>query len=429
MAKVINFGCRVNAYETEIIKGKAVNLSDNHFILNSCAVTNQAEKDLLQEIKKIKKNHPDSKIVLTGCAAQINPAKYSKIADYIIGNSEKLDEKTFDSISNGSFQGKWEGQSSTRHEDKIFKESQDKSTTYTNPPANLLVSDIMNATNFKQEEIIEYQGTRAIVQVQNGCNHRCTFCIIPFGRGNSRSVPIGGVISSIKNIVKNGYKEVVLTGIDLTDYGKDLPSAPTLSHLVARILKNVPNLQRLRLSSIDVAEIDDEMFQIFANEERLMPYFHLSLQSGDDMILKRMKRRHCRQQILDFYHKASEIRPNIGFGADIIAGFPTESDEAFQNSVDIIQRCNIAFGHIFPFSAKNGTPAAKMPQIPMAIRKERARILRNETELQLQILRKSMSGIMQRVLVEKGGVGHCENFTMVSVPEDSTIGNIIEVEC
>lgn len=422
MAKVINFGCRVNAYETEIIKKKSSNLDDNHFILNSCAVTNEAEKDLLQEIKKIKKNHPESKIILTGCAAQINPDKYSHIVDFVIGNKEKLEDTTFHNISNKSFQAEWTHQSVTRHEDKIFKEHQKVTNKH-----NLLVGDIMNAQHFKQEEIIEFDNTRAIIQVQNGCNHRCTFCIIPFGRGNSRSVPIGAVVSSIKNLVDKGYKEVVLTGIDLTDYGKDLPSTPSLSYLIAKILKNVPQLPRLRLSSIDVAEIDNEMFKIFANEERLMPYFHLSLQSGDDLILKRMKRRHCRQQILDFYHRASQLRQNVGFGADIIAGFPTESEEAFYNSIDIIRKCNIAFGHIFPFSAKNGTPAAKMPQISMIIRKERAKILRNEVDTQLQILKNNMIGFKQKVLVEKNNMGHCENFTHITVPSESKINEIVEV--
>lgn len=421
MAKVINFGCRVNAYESEIIKKNSTTLDDDHFILNSCAVTNEAEKDLIYEIKKIKKNNPNSKIILTGCAAQINPEKYSKMVDYVVGNKEKLEDSIFTDISSGNFQNKIEEQTITKHEDKIFKESKKKFEG-----GNLFVGDVMSIKDFNQEEIIDFEGTRAIMQVQNGCNHRCTFCIIPFGRGNSRSVPIGAVVSSIKNLVERGYKEIVLTGIDLTDYGKDLPSSPTLSNLVARILKNVPSLPRLRLSSIDVAEIDDEMFTIFANEERLMPYFHLSLQSGDNLILKRMKRRHNREQVLEFCNKMSQIRKNIGFGADIITGFPTETDEAFQNSLDIIQKCNISFGHIFPFSAKNGTPAAKMPQIPVQIRKERAKTLRNETNLQLEILKQNMLGTKQKVLVEKNNTGHCENF--VSIKTNGNPNEIIEID-
>ena len=430
MANIINFGCRVNAYESEIIKKNSDALGENYYILNSCAVTNEAERELTQRIKKIKTENPDCKIILTGCAAQINPEKYSSQVDFVLGNAEKLDENIFNNIANNEVEFKEfkNVQTSERHEDKIFFENKKIDAKSSN---NLLVGDIMTATNFKQEEIVEYQGTRAIVQVQNGCNHRCTFCIIPYGRGNSRSVPAGGVVGTIRNLVEKGYKEVVLTGIDLTDYGKDLPSQPTLSQLVHRILKNVPQLPRLRLSSIDVAEIDDEIFQILANEERFMPYFHLSLQSGDDMILKRMKRRHNREQILEFYQKASEIArkigKNIGFGADIIAGFPTETDAQFENSLSIIKDCNIAFGHIFPFSAKNGTPAAKMPQVPLKIRKERAKILRDETANQLGILRESMVGKKQKVLVEKGNKGHCENFVMLELKGDFAENSIVEI--
>lgn len=429
MANIINFGCRVNAYESEIIKKNSNELGENYYILNSCAVTNEAERELTQRIKKIKMENPDCKIILTGCAAQINPEKYSSQVDFVLGNAEKLDENIFNKIANNEveFTEFKNVQTSNRHEDKIFFENKKIDAKSSN---NLLVGDIMTATNFKQEEIVEYQGTRAIVQVQNGCNHRCTFCIIPYGRGNSRSVPVGGVVGTIKNLVEKGYKEVVLTGIDLTDYGKDLPSQPTLSQLVHRILKNVPQLPRLRLSSIDVAEMDDDIFQILANEERFMPYFHLSLQSGDDMILKRMKRRHNREQILEFHQKASEIGrkigKNIGFGADIIAGFPTETDAQFENSLSIIKDCNIAFGHIFPFSAKNGTPAAKMPQVPLKIRKERAKILRDETANQLEILRESMAGKMQKVLVEKGNKGHCENFVMLELNGDFDENLIVE---
>ena len=420
----------MNAYESEIIKKNSQNLDDTYYILNSCAVTNEAERELVQRIKKIKGENPDCKIILTGCAAQISPEKYSSQVDFVLGNAEKLDENIFNKLANNEVEFKESKniQTSDRHEDKVFFENKKIDAKASN---NLLVGDIMTATNFKQEDIVEYQGTRAIVQVQNGCNHRCTFCIIPYGRGNSRSVPAGGVVGTIKNLVENGYKEVVLTGIDLTDYGKDLPSQPTLSQLVHRILKNVPQLPRLRLSSIDVAETDDEIFQILANEERFMPYFHLSLQSGDDMILKRMKRRHNREQILEFHQKATEIGrkigKNIGFGADIIAGFPTETDAQFENSLSIIKDCNIAFGHIFPFSAKNGTPAAKMPQVPLKIRKERAKILRDETAIQLEALKKSMAGTRQKVLVEKGNKGHCENFVMLELNGDFAENSLVEI--
>lgn len=409
-ANVVNFGCRVNSYESEIIKKNSENLEDNYFILNSCAVTNEAEQELMQKIKKIRKENPDGKIILTGCASQIDPTKYTGYADYILGNMEKLDKEIYNKIRDGKFEEKYEKPSIERHEDKIFYQNSKQENK-----GNLMVGDIMSAINFKTEEIIEYDSTRAIVQVQNGCNHRCTFCIIPYGRGNSRSVPVGGVVSTVKTLVEKGFKEVVLTGIDLTDYGKDLPVPTNLSNLVARILTNVPNLPRLRLSSIDVAEIDEMMFEILKSESRFMPFFHLSLQSGDDMILKRMKRRHTRKQVIDFCNKVRAIRQNIGLGADIIAGFPTEDEIAFQNSLEIIKECNIAFGHIFPFSPKNGTPAAKMPQLERAIIKKRVEILRNEAKNQMEILKKAMLGTLQNVLTEKKQKGKCENFTNVDL--------------
>jgi threonylcarbamoyladenosine tRNA methylthiotransferase MtaB len=409
-ANVINFGCRVNAYESGIIKKNSENLGNDYFIINSCAVTNEAERDLVKQIQKIRKENPDSKIILTGCAAQIDPAKYTTYADYILGNVEKLDVDIYKEIDSGKFEAKHERPTVARHEDKMFYQN----TSNENIP-NLMVGDIMSIVNFKPEEIIEYESTRAIVQVQNGCNHRCTFCIIPYGRGNSRSVPVGAVISTIKELVSKGFKEVVLTGIDLTDYGKDLPIQTNLSNLVARILVNVPNLPRLRLSSIDVAEIDDAMFEILKSENRFMPFFHLSLQSGDDMILKRMKRRHTRKQIIDFCNKVRVIRNNIGIGADIIAGFPTEDDVAFNNSLAIIKECNIAFGHIFPFSPKSGTPAAKMPQIEKSIIKKRVQILRHEAANQMNILKKAMVGTMQKVLTEGTSKGKCENFITVDL--------------
>jgi threonylcarbamoyladenosine tRNA methylthiotransferase MtaB len=424
-ANVINFGCRVNAYEAEVIKKNSENLEGDYFILNSCAVTNEAEQELMQKIKKIRKDNPHGKIILTGCATQIDPAKYTEHADYILGNMEKLDENVYNNIRDGKFEAKLEKPSELRHEDKIFYQN-----TKQESHANLMVGDIMSATNFKAEEIIEYDSTRAIVQVQNGCNHRCTFCIIPYGRGNSRSVPVGGVVATIKTLVEKGFKEIVLTGIDLTDYGKDLPIQTNLSNLVARILTNVPNLPRLRLSSIDVAEVDEMMFEILKSEFRFMPFFHLSLQAGDDMILKRMKRRHTRKQVIDFCDKARTIRQNIGLGADIIAGFPTEDDDAFQGSLEIIKECNIAFGHIFPFSPKNGTPAAKMPQVERGVIKKRVQILRNEAQNQMEILKKAMAGTLQNVLTEKNGKGKCENFINVDLKNIPHKENeIIQIEC
>lgn len=410
-ANIINFGCRVNAYEAEIIKKNTKTLGDDYFVINSCAVTNEAEQDLLRTIKKIRKENPEGKIILTGCAAQISPEKYSYHADYIIGNMEKLKPEIYHDIANGTTEFVKENTTILRHEDKIFYQNSKKTETKN----NLMVGDIMSATNFNQEEIIEYDSTRAIVQVQNGCNHRCTFCVIPYGRGNSRSVPIGAVVSTIKNLVINGFKEVVLTGIDLTDYGKDLPIQSNLSQLVERILINISDLPRLRLSSIDVAEVDHKLLEIFKSEKRFMPYFHLSLQSGDDMILKRMKRRHTRDQILNFSNNIRIIRDDVGIGADIIAGFPTETQQQFENSLSIIKECNIAFGHIFPFSPKDGTPAARMPQVERKIIKERVKILRTEVQNQMTILKQNMLGKIQNILTEKNNKGRCENFVMIDL--------------
>lgn len=410
-ANIINFGCRVNAYEAEIIKKNTRTLGDDYFIINSCAITNEAEKEIMKEIKRIRDTNPNSKIIFTGCAAQISPEKYADYADYVIGNMEKLAPETYQDIINGKANFKKDDATVLRHEDKMFY----RNSATAESKNNLIVGDIMSATNFNQEEIIEYDSTRAIVQVQNGCNHRCTFCIIPYGRGNSRSVPVGAVVSTIKNLVARGFKEVVLTGIDLTDYGKDLPTQSSLSQLIERILINVPGLPRLRLSSIDVAEVDDRLLNIFKSDNRFMPYFHLSLQSGDDMILKRMKRRHTRAQILDFCKRVRAIREDVGIGADIIAGFPTESHEQFENSLSVIKECNIAFGHIFPFSPKDGTPAAKMPQIERKIIKERVKILRAEVENQMAILRRGMCGKKQNILTEKNNKGRCENFVVVDL--------------
>ena len=344
---IINLGCRLNIYEGEVIKSLASkNELDNFTIINSCAVTQKAEKKVNYEIRKAKKKFPNKKIVLTGCAAQISPQKYAAMEeiDYVIGNNEKLDSKTWSSI----------------------KKSR-----------SVQVKDIFENNDISHHLIEKFEGkARAFIEIQQGCDHRCTFCIIPFGRGNNRSIPVGVIINRIKLLVQNGYKEVVLTGVDITDYGKDLPGCPDLFQLVKRILSLVPDLKQLRFSSMDCAEISSDFWPLLENH-RVMPHFHLSLQAGNDLILKRMKRRHSRKQAIDFCHKVKKIRSDVVFGADIIAGFPTETDEMFKESIKLIDECNLTHLHVFPFSPRQSTPAASMPQISKEVIKNRAKILRD----------------------------------------------------
>lgn len=394
MKDVITFGCRLNIYESEIIK-KNLELSglDNVAVFNTCTVTGEAERQARQSIRQYKKNHPDSKIIVTGCAVQANPDHFKamKEIDKIIGNEEKLHEK-------------------------YYKFDDEK----------IIVNDIMSIKETSGHLVQHFDGkSRAFIQVQNGCDHRCTFCIIPYGRGNSRSVPIGEIVEQVKLLVDQGYKEVVLTGVDVTSYGPDLPGAPTFAQMIRRLLMAVPELKRLRLSSIDVAEIDKDMFQLMAYEERLMPHFHISLQAGDNMILKRMKRRHNRDQILEYCHTLRDLRPDVAYGADIIAGFPTESDEMFENTRSLISEAGIQYLHVFPYSEREGTPAAKMPSVPKKIRKERASILREEGEKQLQLLLKDSVGKKANILVESDGTGRAENFIQVKLNKNYEQGSII----
>ena len=404
--EVVTFGCRLNSYESEVMRD-SINKSglSDAIVINSCAVTNQAEKNLQKEIKKLRKNNPNKKIILTGCAAQINYGKYAKMeaVDFVIGNSHKTDEEIYKQISDGVFKPKIERINGDRFEDKKFKEiTEDLEEN----DQKILVNDIMSISETAGHLVTSFQEqSRAFVQIQNGCNHRCTFCIIPYGRGNSRSVPFSKIVQEVESLVQNGYNEVVLTGVDITDYGLDLPGKPSLSSIVHRLLNTVPHLPRLRLSSIDVAEIDDEMIEIYAKEPRFMPYFHISLQSGDDIILKRMKRRHTRQKIVDFCKKIRDINPSVGLGADIIAGFPTENEEMFENSLQLIKECKIAFCHIFPFSPKNGTPAAKMPQVAPQLIKKRVKQLISAGNDQHNALKNLISGTLQNVLVEARNIG------------------------
>ena len=396
---IINLGCRLNIYEGEVIKSLAhKNNLSNFTIINSCAVTQEAEKKVKYEIRKSKKNFPEKKIIVTGCAAQINPQKYANIdeVDFVIGNKEKLQKQIWSSLPNS------------------------------NP---VQVKDIF-ANNTIHNNIVEkFEGkSRAYIEVQQGCDHRCTFCVIPFGRGNNRSVPLGVIVERIKTLVNNGYNEVVLTGVDITDYGRDLPGQPNLFQLVKRILNLIPALKQLRLSSIDCAEITDDFWPLL-QEKRLMPHFHLSLQAGNDLILKRMKRRHTCQQVFDFCQKARSIRNDIVFGADIIAGFPTETEDMFQDSLNMIRDCNLTHLHIFPYSVRENTPAARMPQVPKNIIKQRAKLLREAGERQMNKYLSTQIGISAIMLVEQTkeniSFGKSQHFTKIEINDVIKEGEIV----
>jgi len=382
-------GCRLNAYETEAMKELAQTAGvENVYVINTCAVTAEAVRKSKQEIRKQKRLFPEKQIIVTGCAAQIDPDSFAEMAEVnaVIGNTEKLSADTWRGLSNG-FIGETE---------------------------RVQVDDIMSVTE-TAEHLIDGFGTRsrAYVQVQNGCDHRCTFCIIPFGRGNSRSVPAGVVVDQIKRLVDSGYNEVVLTGVDLTSWGADLPATPKLGDLVMRILKLVPDLNRLRISSIDSIEVDENLMQAIATESRLMPHLHLSLQHGDDLILKRMKRRHLRDDAIQFCEEARKLRSDMIFGADIIAGFPTETETHFENSVKLVDECDLTWLHVFPYSARQGTPAARMPAVDGRLVKERAAILRQKGDEKVQTHLCSQVGKVHTVLMENSNFGRTEQFTEV----------------
>jgi threonylcarbamoyladenosine tRNA methylthiotransferase MtaB len=397
---VINFGCRLNIYEGEVIKKQAEEAGlANALIFNSCAVTAEAERQLRQAIRKARKAQPDAKIIVTGCAAQIHPDTYAnmKEVDKVIGNEEKLKPEGYQFINHA--------------EEKA------------------MVNDIMSVKETASHMVTSFDGmARAFVQVQNGCDHRCTFCIIPYGRGNSRSVPMGEVVAQVRSLVEQGYNEVVLTGVDISDYGKDLPGAPSLGQMMKRLLALVPDLKRLRLSSIDAVEVDEDLFNLIAHEPRLMPHLHISLQAGDDMVLKRMKRRHLRHDIVEFCERVRAVRPDMVFGADIIAGFPTETDEMFENTLKLVDEVGLTYLHVFPYSAREGTPAAKMPQVPLKIRKERAAKLRAAGEKQLEKYLASRIGKLENVVMEKPTMGRSEGFAMVEFSEPREVGSVQTVQ-
>ena len=389
--ETLTFGCRLNAYEAEVMKAEAekAGLSDT-IIINTCAVTSEAVRQAKQAIRKAKRDHPERKIIVTGCAAQTEARSFGDMAevDLVIGNADKMKAESYQPMVFG-----------VPLNDKVQ------------------VNDIMSVKETAGHLIEGMDGrARAFVQVQNGCDHRCTFCIIPYGRGPSRSVPMGLVVEQIRKLVGNGYREVVLTGVDITSYGPDLPGTPTLGKLTQQILRHVPDLPRLRISSIDSIEADPAFYDAIASDPRLMPHLHLSLQSGDDMILKRMKRRHSRAEALEVVAKLRSLRPDIVFGADIIAGFPTETDEMFENSLSFVTEADLTYLHVFPYSPRPGTPAARMPQVDKRVAKERAARLRALGETQYEKLAATRIGQVESVLVEQDGIGRQEQFIPVSVP-------------
>ena len=394
-------GCRLNAYETEAMKELAAGAGlQGAVVVNTCAVTAEAVRKARQEIRRLRRENPDAKLIVTGCAAQTEPATFAAMAevDHVIGNTEKMQPETW-----------------ARMAPDFIGDSQ-----------RVQVDDIMSVRE-TAGHLIDGFGTRsrAYVQVQNGCDHRCTFCIIPFGRGNSRSVPAGVVVDQIKRLVDAGYNEVVLTGVDLTSWGADLPATPRLGDLVMRILRLVPDLPRLRISSIDSIEADENLMQAIATEPRLMPHLHLSLQHGDNLILKRMKRRHGREDAIRFCQDARQLRPGMTFGADIIAGFPTETEAHFQNSLDLVQECGLTWLHVFPYSPRQGTPAARMPQVQGGDIKARAARLRALGAQQVQAHLAGQIGQRHAVLLENPRMGRTEHFTEVRFDHDQPEGQIV----
>ena len=399
-AKLITFGCRLNAWESEVMRdhARAAGLSDT-VILNSCAVTAEAERQLRQTIRRTRREHPEAEIVVTGCAAQIDPQRYAAMpeVDRVIGNTEKLQAESWQRLAGNA-----------------------------GAETRVQVADIMTARETAGHLIEGFaEKTRAFVQVQQGCDHRCTFCIIPFGRGPSRSVPIGEIVRQVQALVAAGVREVVLTGVDITSYGADLPGTPTLGQMMRRLLANVPELPRLRLSSVDPVEIDEDVFRLLESEPRFMPHLHLSLQAADDLILKRMKRRHRRADALACIERARAARPDTVFGADIIAGFPTETEVLFRNTLDFVAEAGLTFLHVFPYSERPGTPAARMPAVPKPERKARAQRLRAAGAAAEARFLESRLGQTARVLIESEGLGRCEHFAPVRA--QGPVGEIVTV--
>ena len=403
--EIKTFGCRLNIWESQVISDHASKYGHSDLIIfNTCAVTSEAERQARQAIRSTKKDRPDAKILVTGCAAQINPKIWNEMPEvnFVVGNREKLDKRFWENFD-------------------INNE--------TNSLNSIFVEDIMNVKETSEHLVDSFNNhTRGFVQVQNGCDHRCTFCIIPFGRGPSRSVSTQNIINSINSLLKNGVKEVVLTGVDLTSWGGDIFGKPSLGLLVKKILKNIPHLPRLRLSSIDPAEVDFELMEAIENEERLMPHIHLSIQHGDDLILKRMKRRHLNRDVINFVKEVKRRRSDIVFGGDFISGFPTEDNQSHQKSIDLIKAADITYVHVFPYSDREGTPASKMPKVSGAVIKKRAKDLRVLAETQRQNFFKTQVGTIQDVLIEKNSVGYAPNFSKIKVNKIVECSNIVSTK-
>ena len=400
--EIVTFGCRLNAFEAEVIRreAEAAGLEDT-IVINSCAVTNEAVAQARQSIRKLKRARPHARIVVTGCAAQTQSGMFADMAevDRVVGNDDKMRGEAWRETRDAFDLGAGE---------------------------KIAVSDIMAVKEMSPHLVDGYASglPRVFVQVQNGCDHRCTFCIIPFGRGNSRSVPMGAVVEQVRNLAARGHAEIVLTGVDLTSYGADLPGSPKLGMLTKQILRHVPELRRLRISSIDSIEADDDLLDAIADDARLMPHLHLSLQSGDDMILKRMKRRHSRQDAIAFCDQVRRLRPDVAFGADIIAGFPTETDEMFSRSLDLVEECGLTFLHVFPYSPRPGTPAAKMPQVAGGAIKERAKRLRAAGEAALRKRLQAEVGKTREVLIESAEQGRTEHYLPVTIAGER-VGSVV----
>jgi threonylcarbamoyladenosine tRNA methylthiotransferase MtaB len=408
-AEVITFGCRLNTTESEVIRRHADAAGlDNTVVLNTCAVTAEAVRQARQSIRRLARERPDAKIIVTGCAAQTEPETFAAMPEVaiVLGNEQKISARF------------WSEQADLRKRAPFGLDTEEK----------IRVNDIMSVRETALHLVDGIEGhARAFVQVQNGCDHRCTFCIIPFGRGNSRSVPMGEVVAQVRKLSEHGYREVVLTGVDITSYGAHLPGAPRLGKLVRQILKHVPELERLRISSIDSVEADADLLDALGDEPRLMPHLHLSLQHGDDLILKRMKRRHTRGDAIAFTNQVRRLRPDIVFGGDIIAGFPTETDDMFSRSRDLVDECGLTHLHVFPYSERPGTPAARMPQVAYALRKERARVLREHGVAALRRHLVAQIGATRRVLTERGGIGRTEQFTAVRLAAPSDPGLMLDL--
>ncbi|MBL8584910.1 MAG: tRNA (N(6)-L-threonylcarbamoyladenosine(37)-C(2))-methylthiotransferase MtaB [Rhizobiaceae bacterium] len=404
---IITFGCRLNTYESEVMRREANAaglgaLEGGAVIVNTCAVTGEAVRQARQAIRKARRDNPAARIVVTGCAAQTDPASFAAMdeVDLVLGNEEKLRAQSYRALPDFGV----------------------------NDTEKCRVDDIFSVRETASHMVDAIEGrARAFVQVQNGCDHRCTFCIIPYGRGNSRSVPMGAVVEQVKRLAGNGHAEMVLSGVDLTSYGADLPGSPRLGRLVKTILRQVPELKRLRLSSIDSIEADPELLEAIAGEARLMPHLHLSLQAGDDMILKRMKRRHLRDDAIRFCEDVRRLRPDVVFGADMIAGFPTETEAMFENSLRIVEECGLTHLHVFPFSPREGTPAARMPQLDRGTVKTRAARLRAAGEQAFGRHLDAVSGSRQAILIEREGIGRTEAFTLAAI-DAGRPGDIVAVE-